>query len=245
MSCLKFSFKLREFDRIEPWGQGEDRNLHWFGLSDGAYCIETSAGNLLELPDISAQDLGVRWLDYQVVRMFEDVLDVWPFFREPVPIDVTERYFAWRPLNEDAWFDKANSAARDTWSEATHWWREREVSLSYLRQSPQLHFWRSESSAHLEWRAEAPWSPPEVHLYLPFEAMQQAAASFAREFLSEMGARVLEIERLGWQPKNANLDIAHLAREQKAREEEAELALSNVVETNWTSVRRALTKLGA
>jgi hypothetical protein len=75
--------------------------------------------------------------------------------------------------------------------------------------------------------------------------MRQAVASFSRDFLAAMDARVAEIERSGWQPKEAVLNIPHLVMEHRQREEEADRALHRVAETDWTAIRRELDKLGA
>ena len=241
---LEIKFKLRDIERIEPWGKPGEQHLSWFGLTDGAYCIETAAGRLLEFTGDSESDLGVAWCDYHVVRLFDDLMDVWPYVREPVPPDILTRYFAWRP-REKAWFDTAGRPAIDPWYEATSWWSRRAISFSYLRTPPRLHLWRSQSSGCLEWRSEAPWSPPAADLSFPFELMQQAVASFSRDFLAAMAARVAEIERSRWQPKDAVLNIPHLVMEHRQREEEAEQALHRVAETDWTAIRLALDKLGA
>ena len=142
-------------DRIEPWGEGEDRQLSWFSLTDGAYCIETTAGRLLELDSICEEDLDVPWLGYVVVRLFEDIEEIWQYVREPVPSDILVRYFAWRS-GEEAWLDANTDALWDTYMAATHWWSERDIGFDYLQEPPSLHLWRSESAAHLEWSGSGP-----------------------------------------------------------------------------------------
>jgi hypothetical protein len=242
---LQIKFKLRDIDRIEPWGSAESRSLSWFRLTDGAYCIETPAGCLLGRPEIDAPDLGVPWLDYQVVRLFEDLEEIWPYVREPVPADILARYFAWRP-GESAWLDGADPAQKEAWSCATGWWwTKRSVDFAYLREPPQLHLWRSQSAAHLEWLGAGPWWPPSLSLTYPFEVLQEAVVTFYRDLLGEMSQRVMKIERSGWQPVGGRLDIPHLVREQEQRERDAELALKNVAESDWMLVREALDQIGA
>jgi hypothetical protein len=37
---LAIRFKLRDIETIAPWEEPGKRSLHWFGLTDGGYCIE-------------------------------------------------------------------------------------------------------------------------------------------------------------------------------------------------------------
>ena len=103
---LRFLFKLRDIDKIEPSGEPGNQSLSWFGLTDGAYCIETSAGRLLEHTGTIDPSLGQPWCEYQVVRLFEDLITIWPKVYEAVPADICDRYFPWRN-NERQWVKRA------------------------------------------------------------------------------------------------------------------------------------------
>jgi hypothetical protein len=238
-------FKLRDIDDVSPWGEPGKRSLHWFALSEGAYCIDTPAGRLLEHPGEFASDLGVPWCDYYVVRLFEDLCEIWPDVRAPVPVDIADRYFAWGDLEGDRVKEDDDDRLYDIWYEASSWWHARRLNFGYLQTHPRFHLWRTGSEIHLKWEADEPWLPPRAELSLPFEPVQDAVATFVRTFLSDMAARVNSIKNTNWQPKDAVLDIAGLVAEHPKRTAWAETALSDVRETDWDLVRRRLDELGA
>jgi hypothetical protein len=239
-------FKLRDIDKITPWGEPGKRQLHWFGLTDGVYCIDTAAGRLFEHTGDVAPDLGEPWCDYYVTRLFEDLCEIWPDVREAVPIDVAERYFAW-DAREGEQFRESHDMddLYDAWWEASSWWHARERVFNYLNEAPRCHIWRIGSELRLDWTAVAPWLPPRAELSLPFETVQQAMAEFVETLLAAMAERVNTIRSQNWQPKDAVLDIPVLVAEHAKREEWAKAALSDVRKIDWDLVRRRLDQLGA
>lgn len=101
MRSIRFLFELRPVENVEPWGVPGDRKLHWFGLTDGWQCLDTTAGRLLEYA-IPAHPSGKTWMEYQVARLFEDLLGAWPAIVEPVPDDVASRFLGWYSSAEAA-----------------------------------------------------------------------------------------------------------------------------------------------
>jgi hypothetical protein len=238
-------FKLRDIDKIEPWGQPGQRQLHWFALTDGVYCIDTPAGRLLEHACESDPDLGEPWCDYNVVRLCEDLCELWPSVREPVPIDIADRYFAWH-AREGHRIDETNDdALYDLWYEASSWWHERQLDFGYLGLAPKVHLWRTGSEAHLDWTALAPWLLPEAKLSFLFETVHDAVVRFVQALLADMAARVTAIQTSNWQPRDGVLDIQGLVAEQAQREAKARSALAHVRHTDWGRIRHQLAQLGA
>jgi hypothetical protein len=99
---IRFRFELRPVDEIMPWGD-QDRTLHWFGLTDGWYWIELDGQELL----CYSGDMLRRWrgegheaarpyIDYQVARLWEDLIQIAPAVLEPVPADLV-RFVASHP----------------------------------------------------------------------------------------------------------------------------------------------------
>jgi hypothetical protein len=68
---------------VLPWGDPPSR--HWFGLTDGWYWIEPAATNCCAGPGSMALRPCV---DYQVVRLWEDITVLTPELLEPVPADL-------------------------------------------------------------------------------------------------------------------------------------------------------------
>jgi Family of unknown function (DUF5984) len=238
-------FKLRDIDKIEPWGQPGQRKLHWFALTDGVYCIDTPAGRLLEHSSESDPDLGEPWCDYNVVRLFEDLCELWPSVREPVPSDIANRYFAWHAREGHRVEQTLDDALYDLWYEASSWWHERQLDFGYLGLAPRAHLWRTGYEAHLDWTAVAPWLLPQAKLSFLFETVHDAVVRFVQALLADMAERVTMIKRTNWQPELGVLDIDGLVAEQSQREAKAMSALSRVRQSDWDLIRRRLDQLGA
>lgn len=240
---LRFLFKLRDIDKIEPWGEPGNQSLSWFGLTDGAYCIETSAGRLLEHMGTIDPSLGQPWCEYQVVRLFEDLITIWPKVCEAVPADICDRYFPWRN-NEREWVKRAEDVEFfEVWQEANWWFTERKLDFSYLQAQPSLHLWRVGSNVQLSWRAQSPWLPAAATLSLPFEVVCRGVSSFFQEFTAEMDRRVAFIEREGWQRNDCTVDIRRLVAEQAERAEQSAIDLSKAWKTDWDLIRQRLNQL--
>jgi hypothetical protein len=241
---LKIRFKLRDVYDIEPWGKVGNQRLSWFGLSDGCYCIDTAAGRLLEHTGAIDPKLGEPWCDYQVGRLFEDLMEIWPIVSDPVPDDIVTRYLVWE-AREVSRTDGGDVNFLDAWQKAAFWWRERQLDFGYLFVKPQLHLWRAGAEIHLTWDTAAPWLPSSARLTDPFETVRDAVARFFRDFLEGMGERVAAIKRDGWRREDCTLDIPRLVHEQREREEAAASALSQVRKTDWELAGRRLKELGA
>jgi len=237
---MRFLYRLRDVREITPWGAAEDRNLHWFGLTDGAYCIDTVAGRLLEHSDALGAQLGVAWCSYAVVRLFEDVLGALPHILEPVPDDVLARFFAIDPRGGIP--DDEELAA--VWFEAHGWWGMRQIDLGYLVGAPRLFLWTNGAHVHLRWRADETWVVQRADVIESSQTFRTMTHDFAGTFLSDMRTRVETIVRDGWPGKPCRIDIPQLAIEQGKREAQARQALGIVARTDWDHVRRMLDILG-
>jgi hypothetical protein len=247
---MRILFKLRELKGIQPWGTPPHLSLSWFGLTDGAYCIEAPAGRLLDFGGDPVPGLGVTWCDYQVARLFEDLIDLLPTALEPVPADIVERFLAWQESDRAADVPEDDQLA-EIWYRAQEWWGWRQLDFGYLTACPRLHLWRSGSHVHGRWRtnadnpATASLTVKSADFAMPAEQFSDAATGFFRAFLGEMRERVASIARDGWPGKPCDISVAALQREQREREGEPENRSALKRSTDWDSVRRDLQSLGA
>jgi hypothetical protein len=242
---MKLLFKLRDVADIVPWGKPPHRSLHWFGLSDGAYCLQTAAGRLLEYKSAYDDSIGEPWCTYQVDRLYEDLTAMLPFVLEPVPPDVAGRFFEWAPDPNNVPDDDELAEA---WFDAQSWWGSRQLDFGYLTACPQLHFWRLGSEVHLRWRtkgdaAGSMLTVQSADAVMPVEAFQQCINSFFKDFLGAMRKRVERIVRDGWTGQDCEIDIAGIVAEQNNRERMAALSFGQP-HTDWDAVRRRLVQLG-
>ena len=114
---MLFHFKLRPLEDVAPWGD-EKPELHWFGLTDGWCWWEVGEQQLFrfsqawidhwanEYPDLRQKP---PYVDYQVVRPWEDLLQCLPAILDSVPDDLVDRVQDdknWQSLRDHA-FDLA------------------------------------------------------------------------------------------------------------------------------------------
>jgi hypothetical protein len=247
---FRIPFQLRDLAHVEPWGTPPNLSLSWFGLTDGAYCIETDRGRLLDFHGTPPPGLSVTWCDYQLARLFEDLVDICPTITEPVPVDVLDRFLSWQS-HAAASAVPEDDALCDAWYRAQEWWGWRQLDFGYLTACPRLHLWRAGNDVHGRWRtdlanpATAQLTVHDADFSVPLQPFQDAIDDFYRGFLAQMRARVESISRDGWTGRPCQMDVAQLIAEQSDREAETKNRARLKHLTDWDAVRRDLATLGA
>ncbi|MFE7797657.1 DUF5984 family protein [Nocardia sp. NPDC057440] len=102
-TAMSIRFGLAPLAEVHPWGK--DSELHWFGLTQGWYCLDVGGFELMRYSDRSIEQLRgdganlsgaehvgdeERYIDYYVVRLWEDILALFPEALEPVPADLID-----------------------------------------------------------------------------------------------------------------------------------------------------------
>lgn len=221
---IQFRFGLTPVKDIRPWG-GETPSLNWFSLTDGWPHIEADGHDLCRYGDGT-------YVDYYVVRLWEDVLDALPDALEPVPQDlvafVAGDHSAWRP-----------GVSPETEAAAT-WYGQHSLDMGYLRSTPHIRWWRTvgkESGADL---TTVTWTDAqdEDHgrVTVPTSAFIDAVTAFDRDLLAAMEDRVTTLETTG-PPPGVAIDLPHLRREQQDRATWLSRALGRTCDTDWAAVR--------
>jgi hypothetical protein len=252
---LQFRFELDPVQNIAPWGDGEDRKLHWFGLTSGRYWITTPLGDALRYTEeqVKLWQRSSPYVDYQVARFFEDLESVLPHVLEPVPSDIAAL------VANDDWFIRAEKwiaslevgdDRRDLCYDAMEWYQERSLDTMYLINGPIFHFWRTGDSVSVRWeptgeKHEHIWSTPEGLFTISVAEFKSAAYSFLREVLVKMQNRVESIQMSGWHRENCKLDIPLLLKEQQQRMAFAEEQIEKRSQTDWESVMALINRLSA
>lgn len=247
---FRILFQLRDLAHVVPWGAPPNLSLSWFGLTDGAYCIDTPAGRLLDFHGKPTAGLSVTWCDYQIARLFEDMIDAFPTIMEPVPADVIDRFHQWQ-ANPASQIIPEDDQLADRWYRAQEWLGWRQIDFGYLVSCPKLHLWRTGDEVHGRWRldpknaASAQLTIREADFSLPVDDFDESANTFFRVFLGQMRERVTQIARDGWPGKPCRLDVALLVAEQDEREAEPQNRAGLKRVADWDEVRRDLRFLGA
>lgn len=250
---LRFCFALDAVEDIEPWGEGEDRKLHWFGLTSGHYWISTPLGEALRYTgeEVKHWELSSPYVDYQVVRIFEDLQAVLPNALEPVPADIAAI------VSDDSWFARAEKwiegsenedERRGLCYEATQWYSDRAVDTMYLGNGPIFHFWRVDDDVSVRWLPTGKdwngvWLTPRGKFTVPAGEFKSAVYGFLHDVLTAMQDRVDSIQARGWDRPDCKLDIAQLVREQGQRTARVKELQERRPDTDWEAIRTLLARL--
>ncbi len=220
---IRFRFELRPVAEVAPWG-GERPTLSWFGLSDGWYWIELGDVDLLRyLPE----DGEARpYVDYYVVRLWEDLLQLLPVATEDVPadlVDVLRSQLELGDLVDDALIT---------------WYSDHFLDVGYLRNAPGICCWREGSQVTISWRGSDPSlfaAPPSGEVTVGLPEFLAAVEEFHGAFIAAMEARVAEV--VAAPPVGVGIDLAQLQAEHTDRATWLARAIAQTPATDWSQVR--------
>lgn len=247
MSTIAFPFTLRDVGEIEPWrGADGTATLSWFGLTDGWYDVVIDEHRLFSPAGTT------RGIDYQTVRLWEDLIELAPCALDPVPPEIATRL-----TDVDAWsaWSKRAAALKNAYDAglveaAVDWWRLRLLDAAHLVGAPWLRAWRDGDALQLQWAsgtfcpADLQWSSPRGQATVPADVFRGALGTFDRELIAAMEARVCAIEQHG-PPPGIAIDVAHLRHEQQDRATwlERALRIPRAREHSWDDVVAAIIAL--
>jgi hypothetical protein len=242
-----FNFVLRPTAEIQPWGEPGRHTLSWFGLSDGWYWLNLGGQELFRVrePEVAA---APPYADYQIVRLWEDLLDLVPAVLEPIPVDLAqqlrtpERFLATvERLQEDDLADENSMGIRVR--EGLAFWHARHLDSGHLVAAPHLWFWRDDATVHALWhsspRGAELWQPAAGSLSMPVDQFVSELCAFDQAFITAMGERVQSLQH-GGGLAGVRIDLDQLAAEQRDRATWLERALSRTLTEDWGPARQVL-----
>jgi hypothetical protein len=255
---MLFNFRLAPLDMIEPWGSIDSPTLHWFGLTDGVYWIEVGDQTLFEYtPQVREQSGIPRYCHYQVVRLHEDVLRIFPHAMEPVPA-AFRRWIAadhdgqW-PVFPDIWYEHRPEPITDDeyWAvieSASAWIDERTLQANHLSPPASIRLWSDDRDVHIEWNNRdklidgAPaFTALAGRFSLPRADFEREVRSFHDRLMDEMTARIESIIDGALDP-GIGIGLAQLAREHAHRRSMLR-SLSTSAGTDWAVVAKAIAEI--
>jgi hypothetical protein len=273
---MRIEFRLRPLEEIAPWHDADGAHLHmrWFGLTDGWYWIQVGETELFrytqaeltrwaqQYPGAPSEHYpeGLPYVDYQVARLWMDLLDLLPDVLAPVPPRLarilTAEHVWW------TWQEQAEVAARealpaeeasDLLFEATRWWYKRLLDSAYLVQGPLIVCWSDGQQAHVQWDNRECvldgiplWEASVGHHVMSLDAFRTALADFDARFIGRMADRVA-IAQGEWSRPEVELD-PHLAQHQVANAQWGQKALANTRQQepdDWENVFQSIAALEA
>lgn len=247
---IRFRFGLTPLAEVRPWGRPGHPVLHWFGLTDGWYVIDLGEHELLRYSERAVRRLRAvgggpshPYVDYYVVRLWEDLLALLPAALDPVPEDLAA--FVARDSSDWHWEDTPEIDA------AVGWHSDRELNTGYLRVAPDIRCWRTvagdddamDDVMHVSWahrpdpEGEIEFAAPAMgRVTVPTSAFVAAVAELDRALLEAMEQRIGELEAAG-PPPGVELDLEQLRREHRDRAGWLARAREYEYATDWAAVR--------
>ncbi len=229
---MLFNFCLTPVEKIQPWGKGDDLELHWYGLTYGCYWLLAGDVELFRHSEEFPKKYG--WTDYygclphedyQVAHLWQDVLDILPDVLLPVPQVLTEKlaapnFQAWRAAVYQWALSKPNGLQKPAYGYANEWARKRHLDHMYLIAGPRIWLWNDGTFIHLEWDNREQkidgipkWSASMGSWRLTVEAFLDEVRAFDHAFLHAMQQRVMQVAR-GWNRPDVHIDKGQLAWQQ-------------------------------
>jgi len=245
MDTFRIAFELRPLAEIAPWGTRETGlSLSWFGLTDGWYDVVIAGHHLFR-----GEGGDPRGIDYQVVRLWEDLIDVAPAVIDEIPAALSMRLAdvdRWNEWVARAWKLENADELLET---ALPWWGRRRLDTSHLRGAPHLFLWRHGQEIHMRWRSwpvpdPPPWCSPRGDATLELAAFTDELVRFDRALIEAMTARVDSIGR-SWDRPEIAIDVDQLRREHEDRATWLSHSLRRPTTDSWDAVVEAVTKLEA
>lgn len=258
---MLFNFTLDPLENIQPWGEPGNLKLHWFGLTYGQYWIEAGEVSLLEHSKQVREKLGdPRYCDYQVVRLYGDVLDLASYVLQPVAASLVPYISgvsgqAWQATYSswfDSWYEnRGNRLDRERLWEiadaANQWTQVRNLNTGYLTPSARIVLWSNESMVHIEWdnrdklfEGVQAWSAVQGAFALPREQFVSEIQSFHSRLMEQMTVRVDQVLAGALSPE-IQIDLVGLQREHAFRSLPIDRTITrSMLPTDWRRVHEAI-----
>lgn len=236
-----FEFELTPLEQIVPWGKAPDLRLHWFGLTDGKYRLAVGQDYLLNYAE-NADASSTTFVEYQVVRLWEDILDMLPAILEPVPHQL-HHLFDESAEYRQRWVEKAEEIDPESLAEKCIFWLDhRSLDCGYLVNAPRILIWSTETDVTFSWDNEAltmdglpMWSASRGSYHMSRDEFLDAVKEFDRSLISQMDERVRKVIS-SWNSETISIDLEGLAREQEDRSSWLANQLRRTQKTPWQEI---------
>jgi Family of unknown function (DUF5984) len=246
---MLFNFELRPINEITPWGSVSNPDartpehlrhppIGWFQLTDGWYWIDTGQGELFRysqaLTNITNEKYDEHrrmlspYVDYYVMRLWEDLLDMLPWVLGPIPANLAHAisrdgaWGDWQRQVEATLSPSPNDEGVDLYYDASRWSGQRRLDSGYLMSGPYIYFWNDGADIHIQWdnrdrdlEGAPAWDAILGQVTMPVAAFLGEARVFNDRFIRRMADRVA-IAQGEWSRPDVMLDPG-VGREQVER----------------------------
>jgi len=263
---MLLNFRLRPVEKITPWRSEEKLHLSWFGLTDGWYWINVGNDELFRYTDEilslwegpENQIPENNYVDYQVVRFWEDLQEMLPEILEPIPKNILQRI---EPGNQGLmWRDDVadyllpddrdiSDSAYDNFETITSWLAQRRLDVGYLQNGPRIWFWCDEQTMYIHWdntdihfEGTPVWTARKGVFSLPVPQFIEEIRAFDYRLIQAMQDHVNSICQ-HWSRPEITIDLKSLVSEQEERSLSMERAFAKTKQlspTPWADVLRMI-----
>ncbi|WP_436777348.1 DUF5984 family protein [Yinghuangia sp. YIM S09857] len=229
---IRFRFELRPLAHLQRWSEAP---AGWFALTDGWYCIDVGAAELLRYADESPDPFDAH-VDYYVARLWEDLVDLLPAVTEPVPGDLTA-FLADEPA--EGWLSACDDVDQDAINAAL-WSAGHTLDLGYLTDPPHIRVWRTQGAdgdlTTITWTSPRNFAAPRFgRATVPTEDFVAAVSTLHHTLMDAVQKR---IAALSTPPNDRQLWDDHRNRSSRLGH-----ALVGHPSSDWPSIRRGARRL--
>jgi hypothetical protein len=240
-----FEFELKPLHLIEPWGEPDNPCLHWFGLTDGHYYLNAKGHELYRYSeDIlrhwegkNTNSANLPYPDYQIVRFYEDLLDILPDVYQPIPDYIFDRIGTISSF--ELFFSRLNSFYENEENETLlekflpirSFLQSRQLASLHLEEGPNIWFFRNNDVIYLRWlngekliEGIPVWNDIKGEAAFSYLDFVKEVSSFHKTLISQMELRVMEVLS-GKLCSKVHIDLKALKNEHEDRTQSLERAL--------------------
>ena len=244
MFAINYILKKPEF--IIPWGN-EEKDLHWFGLTDGVLWIDVGDAVIYEYQEPHSDSFGtqVKYNDYQLARFLEDFLALSSVISESVPkllydsIDtIADDLEALKSKYIDKSDDEFDSFYDEYYLPVSEWYYNRCMDSGHLVCGPHIGFFRCDDKLRLVWTTHRKdegtelWKYPNGSYEMLYSEFVSEVSRFIKNFTCDMDKQVADVVKNGI--PGVYVDTDALIRENTQRKD---TFMAQVKSINSTGVR--------
>lgn len=194
-----FNFQLKPVAEIYPWGEGEDRYLNWFALSEGEFWIDVGNEVLFRYSDAICEHwkMSSVYPEHQIVEILSDMLDSAQCAMAPLPDFFESPARDWSELSDF----KHDMAEHSRHYDAFRWLGERSPATLYFVAFPNIAFYRVDDSIIIGWDNRhkkvdgiSVWTADIGSFIIPVDRFWEECHQFVSRLLSAMDDRLMKIE---------------------------------------------------
>lgn len=257
------NFKLRELDKISPWGVEPELSLHWFAMTDGDLWLTIGNETIYEYSTEAINHWGNKttpYNDYPIVRFIEDFTELFDKIRETIPEEFYQLTNDLKKFQADSkkWLDiydedEESDFYFEVYDKLISWTYQRTFDSGHIIGGPHLSFFRRNNKLRIVWETERIlengiilWTAKDGSFEMDYSDFVEKIKAFGQSFFSAMDKQVELAVAKEW--GNIKIDKQRLVEEHKERKDEF---LSNILQlsqeptgkTNWAEVEKLFKRM--